>query len=233
MAANPILLVVSVLGALATSLITAYHTSEDFRNSVDQAWASLKEGASTAFENLKTTLGDIGGAISEAAGAIKEKVSEFIQAGRDLIQGLIDGISEKISSIGTAVKNAAGKVVDWFDEKFDRHSPSKVFAEMGRDLMRGLEVGINGEAPNVQRTIDGLRFKAPTIQTGRISAKDSMMGKTSAASISNAIALASGSGGNGQPVTINLVMDSRTMAQVLFDPLSGVAKQKGTPIGTW
>lgn len=233
MAANPILLVVSILGALATALITAYNTSEDFRNSVDQAWASIKEGASTAVENLKTTLGDIGGAISEAAGAIKEKVSEFIQAGRDLIQGLIDGISEKISSIGTAVKNAAGKVVDWFDEKFDRHSPSKVFAEMGRDLMRGLEVGINGEAPNVQRTIDGLRFKAPTIQTGRIDAKDSMMGKTSAASINNAIALASGSGGNGQPVVINLVMDSRTMAQVLFDPLSGVAKQKGTPIGTW
>ena len=186
---------------------------------------------SGALESLKETLGNIGGAISEAAGTIKDKVSEFMQAGRDLIQGLIDGISEKIAGIGTAVKNAAGKVVDWFDEKFDRHSPSKVFAEMGRDLMRGLEVGIDGEAPNVQRMIDGLRFNAPMIQTGRINAKDSTMGRLSAAAINNAIGLASGSGGNGQPAVVNLVVDGRTLAQVLFDPLSGVAKQKGTPIG--
>ena len=234
MAANPILLVVSVLGALATALITAYHTNEDFRNSVDQAWSSLKEGASEALEKLKETLGKIGDAISEAAQTVKNKVSEFIQAGRDLIQGLIDGIEEKIAGIGTAVKNAAGKVVDWFDEKFDRHSPSKVFAEMGRDLMRGLELGIAGEAGNVQRTIDGLRFNAPVIQKGRVDYADSAFGRSTNTTVNGLFAAASQPGGeSGRQAVVNLVVDGRTLAQVLFDPLSGVAKQKGLPVGAW
>ena len=234
MAANPILLVVSVLGALATALITAYHTNEDFRNSVDQAWSSLKEGASEALEKLKETLGKIGDAISEAAQTVKNKVSEFIQAGRDLIQGLIDGIEEKIAGIGTAVKNAAGKVVDWFDEKFDRHSPSKVFAEMGRDLMRGLELGIAGEAGNVQRTIDGMRLTAPELRMGRVDYADSAFGRSTKTTVNGLFAAASQPGGeSGRQTVINLVVDGRTMAQVLFDPLSGVAKQKGLPVGAW
>lgn len=234
MAANPILLVVSVLGALATALITAYHTNEDFRNSVDQAWSSLKEGASEALEKLKETLGKIGDAISEAAQTVKNKVSEFIQAGRDLIQGLIDGIEEKIAGIGTAVKNAAGKVVDWFDEKFDRHSPSKVFAEMGRDLMRGLELGIAGEAGNVQRTIDGMRLTAPELRMGRVDYADSAFGRSTKTTVNGLFAAASQPGGeSGRQTVINLVVDGRTLAQVLFDPLSGVAKQKGLPVGAW
>ena len=35
-------------------------------------------------------------------------------------------------------------------------------------------------------------------------------------------------GGN---YSINLVVDGRTLANVVFDPLSGVAKQKGVTLG--
>jgi phage-related protein len=233
MAANPILLVVSILGGLVAALVTAYNTNEDFRNSVDQLWETLKKGVSDAVEGLKKNVDEIGEAISDAVTKVKENGTEMFNAGRDLIQGLVDGITQKVNAVKETISGAFNKVIDWANGVFDRHSPSKVFAEMGRDLMRGLVVGIDDEAGSVQRTIDGLRFDPPTIRTSRIAVNDSTMGKMSTAAINNAIGLASGSGGNGQPAVVNLVVDGRTLAQVLFDPLRGVAKQKGVPAGAW
>jgi hypothetical protein len=42
--------------------------------------------------------------------------------------------------------------------------------------------------------------------------------------------MASG-GGSGGTQTINLVVDGRTLAQVVFDPLNGIIKQKGVTLG--
>ena len=228
MAANPILLVVSVLGALAAALVTAYHTNEDFRNSVDQAWASIKEGAATALENLKKTLSGIGEAISEAAGVIKEKVSEFLQAGRDLIQGLIDGITEKLTSAKTAITGAFGKVTDWVKGVFDINSPSKVFADIGRNLMRGLAVGVDDEAGVVQDSIDKLRLTVPAITTGKVDFASSALGRSTTAMMNGMI---SAGGSSGGAVNVNLNVDGRTLAQVVYDPLNGLIKQKGVVLG--
>lgn len=241
MSANPILLVVSVLGSLAAAFVTAYQTNEDFRDSVNNAFETVKTTVSGAVEAVKSWIDSlvekIKLAISEISAAItniKEKASEFVSAGKDLIQGLSDGITEKIGEISGGIRKAAGKVVDWFDGVFDRHSPSKVFAEMGRDLMRGLALGIAGEAGNVQRTIDGLRFNAPVIQTGRVDYADSAFGRSTKTTVNGLFAAASQPGGeSGRQAVVNLVVDGRTMAQVLFDPLSGVAKQKGVPVGAW
>ena len=48
MAANPIALVVTALAALAAGLVTAYKTSETFRNAVNSAFASVKKIAQNA-----------------------------------------------------------------------------------------------------------------------------------------------------------------------------------------
>jgi murein DD-endopeptidase MepM/ murein hydrolase activator NlpD len=42
LAANPILAVVALIGFLVTAFITAYNTSEDFRNNVKKAWADIQ-----------------------------------------------------------------------------------------------------------------------------------------------------------------------------------------------
>ena len=229
MAANPILLVVSILGGLIAALVTAYNTSEDFRNSVDQLWETLKKGVSDAVEGLKKSVDEIGKAISDTVTKIKEKGTEMFNAGRDLIQGLVDGITEKVNAVKETVSGAFNKVVDWANGVFDRHSPSKVFAEMGRDLMRGLAVGIDDESGIVQDSIDKLRLTVPPITAGRVDFKDSAIGKASAATVNGMFASAGGSSVGTQ--TINLVVDGRTLAQVMFDPLNGIIKQKGVAFG--
>ena len=239
--AHPFALLISALGALVTAFVTAYNTSEEFRDVVNSALNSVKETAQKVVEKISEMITKVGeffsGAWTKVKGVAGNVLSFFgvgEDAGADLAAGLESGVSSGISGREGRIKKSAGEVTEYFNEKFDRHSPSKVFAEMGRDLMRGLELGIAGEAGNVQRTIDGMRLTAPELRMGRVDYADSAFGRSTKTTVNGLFAAASQpGGGNGQPAVVNLVVDGRTMAQVLFDPLSGVAKQKGVPVGVW
>ncbi|MBR5679520.1 MAG: phage tail tape measure protein, partial [Clostridia bacterium] len=50
MNANPVMLVVTAIGALAAGLVTAYAVNEDFRNSVNELWTAFSEGAKAAVD---------------------------------------------------------------------------------------------------------------------------------------------------------------------------------------
>ncbi len=228
MAANPIGLIISLVAGLAAALVTAYATNEDFRNSVQQTWETIKEGAIGVFEAFKDTLANIGEAISEAAGAIKDKVGEFIQAGANLIQGFVSGITEKLAAAKETITGAFGKVTDWVKGVFDINSPSKVFSEVGRNLMRGLALGVDDESGIVQDAIDKMHLTVPAITTGRVDFANSAIGKSSAATIGSMFSSASQGGG---VYNINLNVDGRTVANVVFDPLNSLIKQKGVTLG--
>lgn len=64
--------------------------------------------------------------------------------------------------------------------------------------------------------------------TATVDFASSAIGKSSAAQISSMMTGMQERGGN---YSINLVVDGRTLANVVFDPLSGVAKQKGVALG--
>ena len=230
MAANPIALVVSILAALAAAFITAYTTNEEFRAKVDKAWNDIKAFAQSLWQTIKKVFTeDIPRAISEAVTAIKEKAAAFIQAGKDLIAGFIGGITEKLGAAKEAISNAAGAVVDWVKGIFDIHSPSRVFKEIGELSMEGLAIGFedgaNKFSKRINKSVAGL---IPSNMTATVDFASSSLGKSSAAQINTML---SGMEERGGSYNINLVVDGRTLANVVFDPLNAVSKQKGVAIG--
>jgi len=76
---------------------------------------------------------------------VLEMVPKLVAAGKDIVGGIWDGIK----SMGGWLKN---KVVAWASDVLPGpiadllgiSSPSKLFAEMGRDVGRGLAQGIEG-----------------------------------------------------------------------------------------
>ena len=68
--ANPIGLVVSLLAALAAGLVTAYKTSETFRNAVNSAFASVKKIAQSAIGTVVDWINDLVAKIEGAAAAL-------------------------------------------------------------------------------------------------------------------------------------------------------------------
>lgn len=67
---------------------------------------------------------------------------DFAGIGRDLIQGLINGITGMLGNLKSTVISTASAVADWFKAKLGIHSPSRVFAGLGGFVMAGLDQGL-------------------------------------------------------------------------------------------
>lgn len=70
--------------------------------------------------------------MAEIAESFHGLVEKFVQIGRDLIDGLWRGIAEKIGGLKDKVAGIATSIENWFRGPLETHSPSRVFAEIGR-----------------------------------------------------------------------------------------------------
>ena len=106
------------------------------------AWASFKGIIETALGGVlkivQTLLADVGSAIGGQVGA-------FIQAGADLIGGLIKGLQDNAGKVMDTLLNAVKGGVNAVKSFFGIKSPSKLMIQMGEDLMGGLTIGIETE----------------------------------------------------------------------------------------
>ncbi len=68
--ANPVGLLVSALAALAAGLVTAYHTSETFRNAVGSAFDWIKDKAQTAIGAVVDWINELDAKLKGAAAAL-------------------------------------------------------------------------------------------------------------------------------------------------------------------
>lgn len=80
--------------------------------------------------------------------------SWLMQTGKNIVQGLLDGIG---SLAGTVGKFFLDKLPSWIVAPFKAalgiHSPSKVFKEFGKNILDGLREGLVGDKANVKDTM--------------------------------------------------------------------------------
>ncbi|MFL7984901.1 phage tail tape measure protein, partial [Xanthomonas vasicola] len=88
--------------------------------------------------------------------------ARMLQAGVDMISGLVQGIRSKLGAAGDAIASVGIGVVDRFKGLLGIHSPSRVFAQLGDFTMQGLTVGLQrGQGAPVQAvTALGNRMRA-------------------------------------------------------------------------
>lgn len=224
MNANPIMLVVSAIAALVTGLVVAYNTNEDFRNAVDAAWAAIKQAAEVTFEALKTFFTE---KVPAAFNALKDWFAglpdTFKTIGHNIVEGIKNGFTAAWESFKSTVSNLVNGIVDGVKGFLGIGSPSKVFAEIGKYTVQGMEVGWNREFDTFEDMV-GSDISSLT-GTARVGFEDSAIGRSSAAGITSM--LTANSGASSQPVEVNLVLDGEVAAKVLYDPLRNVAWQKG------
>lgn len=72
--------------------------------------------------------------------------AQFLKFGTDIIKGLTAGIRGQRAAVQQASADAAGQAETSARRRLDTHSPSRVFAAIGRDLMDGFSLGITGRA---------------------------------------------------------------------------------------
>ena len=95
----------------------------------DEKWKSFKKNWDDAWNSLVDTL--------------KELPQKFLNYGKNIVQGLIDGINKGIESAKKSVSGLAKAILDKFTTDTGIHSPSKVFKGYGGYLIEGLVNGIS------------------------------------------------------------------------------------------
>ncbi|WP_172587204.1 phage tail tape measure protein [Shewanella xiamenensis] len=69
--------------------------------------------------------------------------AKFSSLGEMTMDGLVKGITGKLTEVKESITNAASSAIGWFKDVLGIASPSKVFAVMGDQTMQGLTVGLN------------------------------------------------------------------------------------------
>lgn len=95
----------------------------------DEKWKGFKTNWDKSWNSLVDTL--------------KELRKKFIEHGKNLVQGLVDGINKGIETAKNAVGGLAKAILDKFTTDTGIHSPSKVFKGYGGYIVEGLANGIS------------------------------------------------------------------------------------------
>lgn len=113
--------------------------------------AGLKKGITDAISSVTETAKKILSAIKSAF----DNFSLF-DIGKNLIQGLIDGVNNMIETAKNAVANVGNAVIDKVKNVLGIHSPSTVFAEIGGYIDQGLANGIAAAISYVTTAMQGV-----------------------------------------------------------------------------
>lgn len=116
----------------------------DVKDAVVDAWEGAKRRTAEVWGKVKSAIVD----------PITDVLGKVFDWGKDIVQGLIDGVLDKLQDAkGAAVRVITG-MWEAGKEAAGIESPSKLFAEMGGQLMAGLQVGVDDktvEFPDLAR----------------------------------------------------------------------------------
>ena len=94
--------------------------------------------------------------VNAVADAIASLPSKMFEAGKNIWQGLVNGIKNGINTVTGAAGDLAKAIIDKFTTETDIHSPSKLFDQFGIYIDQGLANGIAAAVPYVIAAMQGV-----------------------------------------------------------------------------
>lgn len=182
------------------------------------------ENAVTALTENQYILFDyINKFIDEILTNISDRYLEFRDTGLFLMEGLAQGVLDGESRLIEAVRQAVQSAIDEANSMLEIGSPSKVFQRMGDFSAQGYGIGFIDEMKNVSKDI------AAAMPVSIDTATNSNILKAAEATVNG---MSAGNlGGVQSPIIIQLQVSAETLAEIVFDPLRNVSKQRGVSLG--
>lgn len=138
----------SKVGSWATDLMEKGRTAAF--NFFDKIVSGIKELPSKVKEKIDQVLKDIGQWGSDIVDKIKELPGEMLSIGKDLVEGLWDGIKSAKDWLWEKLTGFGNGITQKLKSMFGISSPSKLFRdEIGKYLAEGIGVGFSQEMDKV------------------------------------------------------------------------------------
>lgn len=128
------------------------------------AWNSVVQAVSSAISGVVSTIVSGGSQIMAEVGSWPGKIQSFfadagswlVAAGQQIVQGLINGIGNMITSAVAKAKELAGAVKNAVTGFLGIHSPSTVMADIGGFIGDGLINGMKAKQSEIEKTAQGI-----------------------------------------------------------------------------
>ena len=179
--------------------------------------ASLFERLNVAISGYLTEL------LNMAHSTLTGYFNQFQQAGKYLMEGVAAGVRAGRSGVINAIEDALWAAVAAAKAAMEISSPSRVFEEIGKYMGQGIGVGFDAAMVPVNGDIARTMMQP----INQVSADDIY---NAAAGAVNGIT-AAGSASGTQTIIIPVNLNGKQIAEVIYDPLRQVGKQRGVAFG--
>jgi len=132
---SPIGLIIVAIGALIAITVLIVKNWEPIKGFFIKLWEDIKK----VFANIGKWFGD---KFTEAKNAIIGAFAKISEVGKNIVEGLWNGISNSWDWLKNKIKEWCGNIADAIKAFFGIHSPSRLMAEYGSYLVQGLAEGI-------------------------------------------------------------------------------------------
>lgn len=150
----------------------------------------IQEWLNNTINKVKEWGVNLGKKGTEAAKQLKDSIVEGVKSipkkmesiGKNIVEGIWNGIKNAKDWIVDKIKGFASSVVDGFKDALGIHSPSRVLADMvGKFIPQGISVGMEAEMPN---TIDDIKYNVSDLYRELRGTVDIETAKTTASIVS-------------------------------------------------
>lgn len=202
--------ITAVMNGIKSIIIAVWNA---IRSTVTTVVNGIRTVVTTVFNSLRSTVSSAMNGVRTAIVDGWNRAKSFLTSinlasiGKNIIQGLVNGINSMIGAVGKAISGIAQKVIGGVQKAMDVHSPSRVMMEIGGYTTEGLAVGIT-KAQNM-----ALRAAQSLGETVEFGVGSSMRGVSGQLNIPTT--------GREQTIEINTMLDSkvigRSVQQVIND----------------
>jgi hypothetical protein len=137
-------IVAATFAAVGAAAVVALSSIGFVISDVVKYYDRLKASTDGLWTNIKASL-------SAGVDYVNSLPAKMAQAGKDLVQGLADGIKSMANAPVEAIKSIASSVGDAFRAALKIHSPSVVMMEAGEMTAEGAAQGIKRGSPKVEQ----------------------------------------------------------------------------------
>ena len=178
---NSLMVVVRIAVSIISSIVAAFRAAFTgdwyaFGAHLREAWDKLWQAIVTIFTTVKTQLlaifrglvnsimNGLRTGIENAVNSVKELIqriidtiteTDWLELGKSIIRGIVDGIRNAIGWVTQAAKDVAGAVTNTVKGFLGIKSPSRVFYQIGEQMMSGWRAGIEQMRPQLRLAVAG------------------------------------------------------------------------------
>ena len=152
------------IGLVIAAIVLLVQNWDKVTEAVDRVWEMIKDVIPKAWNTVMQFKDKVVGFVGQIVSAYLSIPGRMLQVGRDIVEGLWDGMKNMLGWLQNKVSGLFSSVINTAKRAFGIKSPSKVFAGIGKNIATGLWTGVRGQERFVKNNLEGFFTRViPTI----------------------------------------------------------------------